>query len=174
MAGKNDDIDLWKQIIEQVKPLNAPKPIPKPPVEQLFEKQAVVETPSYSPKPAKPVIMPELKIGARAGIDKNQRRKMDSGNIPIEDRIDLHGLTRIEASAVFSDFIERAYSEEKRMLLVITGKGYKSKYNKSVLKQELPRWLNQENLQGKILRFSSAQPRHGGDGAFYVLLKRKR
>jgi DNA-nicking Smr family endonuclease len=171
MAGEKDDTDLWLQTIKKVKPLDSRVIQPQPLVaEQPHEPQPS----TFVPKPINATPKAELKVAAREGIDKNQRRRMDRGDIPIEDRIDLHGLTRDEASTVLEHFIEKAYSEGKRMLLVITGKGYKSKYNKSVLKQELPHWLNRANLHGKILRFSTAQPKHGGDGAYYILLKRKR
>jgi len=171
MAGRKDDKDLWEQTIEKIKPLGARKTKTKsPPVEPAPELQPEAKIPKLVRSTPEKV----LKVDAREGIDKNQRRRMDRGDLPIEDIVDLHGLTRMEANTVLDQFIEKAYSEGKRMLLVITGKGYKSKYNKSVLKQELPHWLNRENLQGKILRFSTAQPKHGGDGAFYVLLKRKR
>jgi len=171
MAGGKDDKDLWEQTVQKIKPLGARKTQTKSPI---IESTPELQPEAKVPKLVRSTTERALRVDAREGIDKNQRRKMDRGDILIEDIVDLHGLTRLEASTVLDQFIEKAYSEGKRMLLVITGKGYKSKYNKSVLKQELPSWLNRENLQGKILRFSTAQPKHGGDGAFYVLLKRKR
>ena len=46
--------------------------------------------------------------------------------------------------------------------------------NGGVLRGAVPRWLNQPTLRPKLLAFCHAQPKHGGDGALYVLLKRRR
>jgi DNA-nicking Smr family endonuclease len=43
-----------------------------------------------------------------------------------------------------------------------------------VLRREVPQWLNQRELRGRIVSFVEAQPRHGGAGALYVLLRRRR
>jgi DNA-nicking Smr family endonuclease len=59
------------------------------------------------------------------------------------------------------------------MLLIVTGKGARGG-GEGVLRQALPRWLNMPDLRERVLAFASAHPRHGGAGAFYILLKRRR
>jgi DNA-nicking Smr family endonuclease len=59
------------------------------------------------------------------------------------------------------------------MVLVITGKGITAS-NSGVLKENVPRWLNEPSLRRHVLAFDYAEPQHGGEGALYVLLKRKK
>jgi DNA-nicking Smr family endonuclease len=86
----------------------------------------------------------------------------------IQGRIDLHGLTRDAAHARLQEFLAASYARGHRCLLIITGKGA------GVLRSEVRRILAEPPLSGIVLRFYPAQPRHGGDGAFYVLLRRAR
>ena len=65
-------------------------------------------------------------------------------------------------------FIKQQVKLENRRLLVITGKG------SGILRSSLPNWLTTANLSEQILAFDTAKPKHGGDGAYYILLKRKR
>ena len=86
--------------------------------------------------------------------------------------MDLHGLTQVEAHRALQGFIEGAHLAGKRALLVITGKGLTP--GSGVLRDAVPRWLNEPSLRRMILAFSHAQPKDGGAGALYVLVRRKR
>lgn len=88
-------------------------------------------------------------------------------------RLDLHGLSQAEAHRALNRFIARAYAEGCRTVLVITGKGLFSQ-GRGVLRDRLGDWLNMPPLRDKILSYMPAQPKHGGGGAFYVLIKRQR
>ena len=83
----------------------------------------------------------------------------------LEAMLDLHGLTQAAAFDTLRRFIEQSRRQDKRCLLVITGKS-------GVLRREAPRWL--EQMQPAVLSVASAEPRDGGDGALYVLLRRRR
>lgn len=119
-----------------------------------------------------------------AGIDRNTSEKLRRGKMEIEGRVDLHGHTRREAHARLRSFIHSAHRHGKRCVIVITGKGstqpktddapYMIGNRKGVLREEVPRWLNEPDLRPLVLDFKTAQPRHGGSGALYVLLKRSR
>jgi len=89
----------------------------------------------------------------------------------IDGRLDLHGMTQEAAHAALNGFVLRAYDSGRRCLLVITGKG---RLGSGVLRAEVPRWLNQTPLRERVLGFSYAKARHGGEGALYVLVKRRR
>ena len=91
----------------------------------------------------------------------------------IERRIDLHGMTQDHAHATLDRFIAAAWSDGKRMLLVITGKGNVGSGG-GVLRRSVPRWLAAGDHAARVLRVETAQPRHGGGGALYVLLRRRR
>ena len=89
----------------------------------------------------------------------------------IERRIDLHGTTQDDAHAALDRFIRLCWKDGRRMLLVITGKG---SGGEGVLRRGVPRWLAAGEHAARILKVETAQARHGGGGAFYVLLRRQR
>ncbi len=116
----------------------------------------------------KPVSVPFniLKHGDSAGMGKGQARKFKKGELNIEAKLDLHGLTQQSAHSTLNNFIENQWKVGKRCLLVVTGKG------KGVLQAAVPNWLNQSPVNQYILSFNYAQPKDGGTGALYILLKR--
>lgn len=96
--------------------------------------------------------------------DKNTRK----GRVPIDARIDLHGLTQEQARKALATALLRSAKRGDRCLLVITGKGPRLE---GVLRQALPRWLKEADLRPLVSRVSQAHARHGGAGAWYVFLK---
>ena len=92
--------------------------------------------------------------------------------MPIEARLDLHGMTQEAAHRELAGFIARAAASGKRSLLIITGKG--SREGGGVLRAALPRWLAEPALRARVLALAPAQPKDGGGGAFYLLLRRER
>ncbi len=118
-----------------------------------------------------------LEHGSTDNIDKNTAQKFTSGNMDIEARLDLHGFTLEPAYNKLYDFINRCYERKLRCLLVITGKGTKKKWpeeSTGILREMVPKWLNEPAFRSKILSFSYAKTKDGGDGALYILLKRIR
>lgn len=116
-------------------------------------------------------------LGNRGGIDKRTDEKVRRGRLPIDGRIDLHGLTQSEAHDALVGFVRRSHGSGRRLLLVITGKGgpgYGDGRDRGVLRSAVPRWLNEASLRPLVLAVHSAQPQHGGQGAFYVFLRRRR
>lgn len=91
----------------------------------------------------------------------------------IDRRIDLHGMTEAAAHAALDRFVRHAWQEGARVLLVITGKG-SVREGGGVLRRNLPRWLAAGENAPHVLRVEQAQLRHGGQGAYYVLLRRQR
>jgi DNA-nicking Smr family endonuclease len=89
----------------------------------------------------------------------------------IDRRLDLHGMTQERAHAALDRFVRGAWTDGARMLLIITGKGSDGE---GVLRRSLPQWLNAGEHAPRVLRMETAQPKHGGGGAFYVLLRRQR
>ncbi len=110
----------------------------------------------------------DLRYGEKAGIDGNTQRRLFRGEITVDSRLDLHGMTAEMAYKKLSQFIVSAAYEGYRCVLVITGKG------SGVLKGHVPDWLKQSPLSFHVLALSEARPKDGGSGAFYVLLRRKR
>ncbi len=81
--------------------------------------------------------------------------------------------TQVQAHAALDAFVAGRQQRGLRCVLVITGKGRVSREG-GVLRAEVPRWLDQSPNRARVLAITHAQPKHGGAGALYVLLKRKR
>jgi DNA-nicking Smr family endonuclease len=171
---------LWQLIAKTAIPLkrrrkSEPKSAPpEKPTTKTVRPKAKPAAPKaplpIQPPPARPH---ELAHGMSVGIDKRQAERFRRGKTPIEGRIDLHGRTQAQAHDDLHDFVARAHGAGKRMVLVITGKGITASKS-GVLKENVPRWLNEPSLRRHVLAFDYAQPQHGGEGALYVLLKRKK
>lgn len=110
----------------------------------------------------------DLRHGEKAGIDGNTQRRLTRGEVLIDLRLDLHGMTAARAHNHLIQFIVSAAHEGCRCVLVITGKG------SGVLNGHVPNWLKQQPLSLHVLALAEARPKDGGSGAFYVLLRRKR
>jgi DNA-nicking Smr family endonuclease len=100
-------------------------------------------------------------------------RKLARGRLPIDGRIDLHGLTQSEAHNLLFDFIARAHERGLRHVLVITGKG-SSRGSQGVLKRLVPEWLAKPEFRFLISGHEDAARSHGGEGALYIRLRRER
>lgn len=104
-------------------------------------------------------------------LDRKTTGKIKRGQIKIDLKLDLHGFKKDEAYIELRNAIGHAYNNRIRVVLVITGKG---RQNKGVLKEKLPLWLNHTELKPLVLGFSHASIEHGGEGAYYILIRRKR
>ena len=126
-----------------------------------------------APPEVKPVGRPQ------AGLDRRTSEKMRRGNREPDARIDLHGMTAERAHRACLTFLSDAAGRGCRMVLVITGKGAREqggvmRNGRGVLKASLPGWLKASPLRHSIVGIYQAHQRHGGEGAFYVYLKRRR
>ncbi|MHC8508023.1 MAG: Smr/MutS family protein [Rhodospirillales bacterium] len=106
-------------------------------------------------------------------LDRRRRRALKIGKLPIEAKLDMHGLFRNQAKAALADFIEAAALSGKGAVLVITGKGDRKNGEPGVLRRMTPTWLKAEPTAQYIVGFSPAGHNHGGVGAFYVQLKKR-
>lgn len=172
---------LWRLVMQDVVPLRPrdpvssppppPEPVPSPPPRPAPPGQRPA---AAAPKPAPPAAAPKrLRSGDLTGIDGHRADRLRRGKQEIEGRLDLHGMRQIEAHDALIGFIASAQQAGKKTLLVITGKGSFSNGD-SVLRANVPLWLNERPLRDKILAITPAHPRDGGAGALYVVLKRRR
>ena len=117
-------------------------------------------------------------------IDNISTKEVDllQENIQINrvPKLDLHGLSLNEANRKVKEFVDESFNQGYRKLLIITGKGLRSKVDEnpyisekfSVLKYSVPEFIkNEENLSKKVMKISTADKKHGGDGAIYIFLK---
>ena len=111
--------------------------------------------------------------GSVSGIRKNIIRQLKRGQLPVQDYIDLHGLTKKEAETKVRDFLLNSYSRGFRCVLIVHGRGLNSPDSIPVLKERLPVWLNRGPARKIVLAFATARPYDGGTGAIYVLLRNR-
>ncbi len=166
---------LWRRVTEQVSPLRAPgylveAPSSKPEPAAPPQKKASRHSP---PAPRSESQLPYLATGQTSSIDGRTADRLRRGRMEMEARLDLHGMSQADAHRALNAFILRAYADGRRTVLVITGKGLFTQ-GRGVLRDRLSDWLNMAPLRDKVLSYTPAQPKHGGGGAFYVLLKRDR
>ena len=112
--------------------------------------------------------------GAANGVDRGLVRRLRAGEFACQDHLDLHGMVSDEARAAVNTFLQRAWRDGLRCVLIIHGRGLNSKDHVPVLKTRLTGWLTRGVLARLVLAFASARPCDGGVGALYVLLRRRR
>ena len=111
---------------------------------------------------------PDILSFSRSGLQHNVLKKLRQGKNPIEHALDLHGLTVEQARRELLEFLGECEAAEIRHAIIVHGKGFRSK-DKPIIKPMVNRWLRAAD---SILAFHSAQPKDGGSGAVYVLLKK--
>jgi DNA-nicking Smr family endonuclease len=152
------ELELWRRAMGEAEPraetAPAAKPMPK----------AVARAPASN---ATIALDPQRPIG----IDRRSWLRLKRGQVVIEGTIDLHGLTQEQAHERLGRFLGEAQQSGLRCLLVVTGKGLA---HGGVLRHMVPRWLNEGGNRGRVLAFAPAQPKHGGAGALYLLIRKKR
>ena len=112
--------------------------------------------------------------GCVRGFDKKLMRRLRRGEFPVQDYVDLHGLTKREAEVRVRNFLLRSFSMGLRCVLVIHGRGLNSENHIPILKERIPIWLSRGPVRKFVLAFSTARPYDGGTGAIYVLLRRNK
>jgi len=173
-----DDAGLWRRAMRDVAPLpgRGVTPLDRDLPDRGRPGRIAGETPAVQapvphrpPPPARP--QPPLPpLDRFAGVDRATAERLKRGRYQVEARLDLHGMTQAEAHRALSGFVGRSRAAGRRCVLVITGHG---RMTGGVLKSAVPRWLAEPGLRPDVLAITPAQPRAGGDGALYVLLRRR-
>ena len=178
-----DDTALWEQVTKSVTELPSRRNTvflkeeartgadPAATAEKSAKKPVAKQVPKVPPAKLPAPRPADLRLGERSGIDRSNARRLQRGQMALEDRLDLHGLSKEQAHRQLIAFISRAVQQNLRHVLVITGKG---RDGQGVLRHEVPLWLKDEPLAGYINAISQAQPQDGGAGALYIRLKRQR
>jgi DNA-nicking Smr family endonuclease len=167
-ARPRDDRRLWQEAVRDVDPLRSRRPPTTPAVVAGSGLRPARVEKLSTDRPSQPVPLDRL-----AGIDRATAERLKRGLHKIEATLDLHGMTQAEAHRALAAFISACYDAGRRCVLVITGRGL-GPAGPGILKSSLPRWLEEPELRRQILAIAPAQPRHGGAGASYLLLRRSR
>ncbi|GHC74451.1 Smr/MutS family protein [Limoniibacter endophyticus] len=102
-------------------------------------------------------------------LDKPTHQKISAGRVSIEARVDLHGLTQSQAHEALLFFLQRSYAEQRRHVLVITGKG---SAGSGILRRAVPEWIKTPAFRPYVSGLDNAARHHGGDGALYIRLRK--
>ena len=168
----DEDLELlyFARAMHNVKPLNG-------------KGREIIQTPSFSPPPQK-ISEKNLRFdientgkdlsGNLHGLNPKTVRELKNGQFPIEQTLDMHGLSTVQAYTRLLDTVQNSYRRKQRCILVVPGKGNNSPMGIGILKEEIPQWLTKEPLCQVVLAFCTALPQHGGLGAMYILLRKYR
>lgn len=184
----SDDLEVWRQVAKTVERVEAPvfkelidkKPAPQRPIERLTRFEITSRTePNISVNLA-PHPGDALKK-APPQMDRKNYDRLRKGKMIPDRRVDLHGMTAQVAHTVLTQFVLSAHASGARLVLVITGKGRTHRdeggvmpARPGVIRHSVPEWLRQAPLAGKVVQVIPAHRKHGGDGAYYVYLRRMR
>lgn len=171
----NDDDDaLWHYVTRDVEPLdknNKTKAINT----QTFQ-QSQKQKPG-TPRPKQTETHPPTTTAQGHEIDRRTAQKLGRGQMPIDARLDLHGMNQPQAHSALTRFIQNAYNTGQRHVLIITGKGRtksKDAQEYGVLRKNVPYWLKESSIAHLILETKTARKEHGGEGALSILIRRNR
>ncbi len=111
--------------------------------------------------------------GWRSGLNDKVRRKLSKGQVEWESRFDLHGYYEADAWQALMGYLHDCVAQDLRCVLIICGKGrgYGDKGDMGIIKSQMAGWLA---AHPGVLGFYSAQPKDGGSGALYALLRRRK
>lgn len=176
----DDDLALFRGNLQGIKPLNCDradtgKPRTNLEMQTYKRKQAITSSSEnlrvdgLSDLFVIDVAAEDSLLWAANGVQENQIRKLKAGQIPFEGNLDLHGLSVEKARDLLWQFLEEAGRYEIRCTRITHGKAARLDGKRPMIKSHVNTWLRQHPL---VLGFSSCQPKHGGTGAVYVLLKR--
>ena len=167
------DVDLFRTAMAGVKPLKGQKPAKKP----------VIPRPTVE----RPLPVAERPLAAALGMtkevsptprsfDRDVDRALSKGKRTIEAKLDLHGMTLAAAERAVTMFLAEASERNRRIVLIVTGKGLRLDGGRVFggrIRAEFPGWLERPENRARVAGVRPAHPRHGGSGAFYVLLRRR-
>jgi DNA-nicking Smr family endonuclease len=174
------DFHLWDEVKETLLPLKPRRrvrlkaPLPLPPATPPQPKAPrILAMPAYQ----SPQVPGKTPVGV---IEPKLRQKLGRGRISIDGTLDLHGMRQDEAYAALTRFLRARSARGDRTILVITGKGLK-KINgdpttiveRGVLRTMLPIWLGSPELLPLVAGWDQSAQGHGGEGAWYVRLRRQ-
>jgi DNA-nicking Smr family endonuclease len=163
-----DERALWRRVVESVRPIHvmpeeakdAPPPTPAAPAKA---------------RPAQPAPAPPRKATPGTTLDGSWDRRLSRGLARPDAILDLHGHNLATAYALLDSRLERAIAGGARLLLLITGKPRAAGAEKrGAIREAVGDWLAASRHAADIAAVRNAHPRHGGAGALYIVLRKRR
>lgn len=191
-----EDLALWGLVARSITPLHPHRSFVRPDEPQLPALRVAGETPPQSPLPdfhisraerldhskghdLSPTL--EQRLAAQpVRMDHKTFNRLKRGKLRPERKLDLHGMTLDRAHPALARFIISAHADGCRLVLVVTGKGKVRDDDgpiptpRGVLRNQVPQWLSLAPLNALVLQVVNAHASHGGAGAYYIYLARRR
>jgi len=167
------DVDLFRAAMAGVTPLKRSRApvVPRPKAERPAVPQKGFAAPVRAA--ASPVAAPGI---ADQTFDRDVDRALSKGRRAPEAKLDLHGMTLTAAERAVASFIAGSSAQDRRVILIVTGKGLRLDGGRVFggrIRAEFLGWLDRAENRARVAGVRTAHPRHGGSGAFYVLLRRR-
>lgn len=165
-----DEAALWRKVVESVRPLTGMTP-PESPQKAAAAPQSATPVKSAA-VPPRPPLRPS---GPGSTLDGSWDRRLSRGLVQPDLSLDLHGHNLATAYDLVDRKLEQAIGSGARLLLLITGKPPSDRAGKrGAIRAAVGDWLAISRHAGEIAAVRNAHPRHGGSGALYIVLRRRR
>jgi DNA-nicking Smr family endonuclease len=168
---------LWAHVARGVVPMKG-RVLPLEPEAPENAAREPKPEPALRPAPL-PLASPKPNLLPLVPLERKTLTGLRRGTRDVDARIDLHGLRQSEAHEALLRFLYRAQGKGHALVLVITGKGGTGRIGdlyeeRGVLRRLVPHWLGLPDLRSLVIGFEEASAHHGGSGALYVRLRRRR
>ena len=179
-----EEVALWARVMATVRPLRAvaapavTKPVAtKPPPPTAPAKRAVVRV---APRPSLPLkkVEPPKRPMPGVTLDGGWDKRLARGMVSPDTTIDLHGHTLHSAHDLLDGALAQSVARGDRVILLVTGKPPRPEserpHARGAIRAAIGDWLAGSRHAGAIAAVRGAHPRHGGQGALYIVLRRPR
>lgn len=163
-----EEAALWRRVVDSVTPIHGPLP------EAVADVAPVPKAPAPKVAITPKTIEPARKPGPGTTLDGGWDRRLARGLVQPERSLDLHGHNLATAYDLLDRRLREAVADGVRVLLLITGKPRDPKSGRGAIRAAVGDWLAASPYAGDIAAVRGAHPRHGGAGALYIVLRRRR
>jgi DNA-nicking Smr family endonuclease len=166
-----EEAALWRKVIETVRPLDGAAPPSLPPAppstSPAAPRRIAAAAPGTPPPPATPGLT----------LDASWDRRLARGLVQPDVTVDLHGHNLAAAYDLLDRRLEQGIADGARLILLVTGKPPRDDRRpiaRGAIRAAVGDWLAASRHAGRIAAVRGAHPRHGGQGALYIVLRRRR
>tara|TARA_B100000989_G_scaffold163630_1_gene122253 strand:+ start:1075 stop:1623 length:549 start_codon:yes stop_codon:yes gene_type:complete len=173
-----NDIDLWNSITKTTKKIDSNNNLNRNlnflrKKKQIVNKSPKIKLQNNLQKTNKDHTVTPIRFSKdsnSSGLSKRDIKEIRMGKFKVQSKLDLHGCRLEEAKSLFFEFLQKSFSSNKRNILIISGKG---EHGKGKIRHSIPLWIVSPNLSPLIYFYSYAAPKDGGNGAYYIRLRKK-
>ncbi len=157
---------LWRKVVDSVRPLEG----------RVFPSGEAPPLAPSRPAPLAAAKRPAARPKLGATLDAGWDRRLARGHVQPDATLDLHGHDLATAYDLLDRRLERAIGDGARLLLLVTGKppAPERGAGRGRIRAAVGDWLAASRHAGDIAAVRGAHPRHGGAGALYIVLRRRR